>query len=80
MNGERLASLVLLAYLTGAVFTNGLYAANNEERCDALYSNEANSSEMKKRNGCKWGTDGLMASVFWPLYWPAKLTYVIARD
>ncbi len=80
MNGERIVSLVLLAYLAGAVFTNGLYAANNEERCSALYSNDANSSEMKKRNRCTWGAEGLMAAVFWPFYWPAKLTYEIARD
>ncbi len=88
MNGERIVSLVLLAYLAGAVFTNGLYAANNEERCGALYSNDSNSPGIKrssgwnakKRNKCTWGADGLMAAVFWPLYWPAKLTYVIARD
>ena len=64
----------VLLYLAGAVITDGLYAANNEERCVSRFD------DGEKRTRCMWGGNAAMTAVFWPLYWPARLAYEIARD
>ncbi len=79
MTSDRFIGLVMSAYLTGAAVTWGLVAAEQERPCAELYSNEKNPRVVRDRDKCVQSV-AFFGAMVWPLYWPAKITYEIARD